>query len=220
MRRIARGKAFGAVVAALLLVADVAAAHHLVFDVNLSNYSAGANADVSFTIGFGTAVPPSLELDFPAGWEFAHETGTSPLTPTPSDEEQVGSGSATARWQPFCLTSSTLALTVRWEDTMPAGAPTNAVAHYTITAAALFETDAWLILTGSADYELVIPDMPSTLVCSSTTNHTWTLTLFGTTADGDPVVRNPLNSGTYTFTLAVSDTGGTVHAASDSVTIT
>lgn len=218
MQRTSRGKVVGAVVGALLLLADAAAAHHLWFDVSLSNYSAGAYADVSFAIGLGSTVPPSLDLDFPAGWEFAHQTGTSPLTPTPSDEEQIGAGSVAARWQPLCL-ASTLSLVVRWEDTMGPAAPANAVAHYTITGAGLFELDAWLLRTGPADYELLVPDLADELVCPSTTNHAWTLTLFGTTADGDKVVRNPSTPGTYTFTFTVSDSTGTVHTATDSVPI-
>lgn len=219
-RRTSRGKVVGAVVGALLLLADTAAAHHVSFGIFVSDYGTGAYADFLYTIGSGNSVPADLGLDFPVGWQFAQQGGTSPLTPTPIDEEQIGSGSMRARFQPFCLSSSTLGLTVRWEANM-SGAPANAVAHYTITGGVgLFEFDAWLIRTGSADYELSIPDMPDSSVCSSTTDFTWALTLFGTTALGNQVVRNPLTPGTYTFTISVVDTMGTLHTQSHTITIT
>lgn len=219
MRHIYRWKGLLAFLGAFMLLTDTAGANHVTFDFTLSNYSTSAYANSTSTITFGSVEAASMTIELPDGWDVAQETGTSPITPTPQDEENIGSGTATARWEPFCGSSSNLSLTVTWEDNMT-GAPAGAVAHYTVTAGGLFSTEAWLIRHGAGNYDISVPNMPDEWVCSSTTNGAMTLTVKGQTTDGDKVSRNPSTTGVKQATVKYTDLTGTLHSANDTVTIT
>ena len=223
LRRILRRKALFAFAGAFMLLATSASASHdMQYDVTHDSYVKSTHADISGYTYYGSTTPATSTLDLPSGYDVAQSSGTSPFTNNPSDEEQVGTGTATARWVPFCF-SSNLGLTVTWETTIPAGAPANTVGMVQIEAAGgLFVTDAFIVRQGASDYKIETPDMPDTSVCNSTTTGATTLTIWGETADGSDMVRNPATTGNYTFTSSYTDDASPAgsHSDSDTVTIT
>lgn len=220
MRHILRWKGLLAFLGAFTLLTQAAGAHHATFDFTLSNYSTNAYANSTSTTTFGSYRAASMEIELPDGWRVAQQTGTTPISPIPNDGDVIGTGSATARWAPFC-TSSTMTLTPRWESTISASAPANTVAQVNVSST-LFITEAFIVRNGTNDYDIVVPDMPDTFVCSSTTNGSMTLTIHGTVSGSNPtryVAQNPATAGTYTANMSYVDTAGTTHTGSDSVTI-
>lgn len=220
MRRILGLKALFAFVGALMLMTQAASAHHVVFDFTLSSYATNAYADSTSYIYFGANRAASMEIQLPDGWRVAHaDATTSPFTP-PNNGENVGNGTATARWQPFgCNAAETdRSLTATWDST-PSGGPAGTVAQVTITAGSLFSTQAYVVLNAGGDYDIEVPDMPDTFVCSSTTAGAMTLTLKGSISTSRKMAQNPSTTGVKTANVSYVDTGGTTHATSDSVTI-
>jgi hypothetical protein len=221
-----RLKAVLALSGSLLLLAQSAGAHHdMQYDVTQSNYQKDAYSDFTGYSYYGDKTPASSETDLPAGYDVAHKSSaTSPITPVPNDEDVVGSGTARARWQPFCAPESNLNTTVKWENTWASPTPDGTVAMVTVEAAGgLFTTNAFIVKQADHDYKVVVPTMPSSSVCSNTTAGSNTLTLLGTVAGSSParrVVQNPNTAGTYTFNTSYVDTLGGSHSDSDSVTIT
>lgn len=226
LRQILRRKALFAFLGAFLMLAQSASASHdMQYDVTHSSYVKSVYANVTGYSYYGSATPATSTLDIPAGYDVAQHTGSGApwsSSDNPSDEEVVGSGTATARWVPFCA-SSNLGLTVKWETSIPAGAPSGTVSMVTVEAAGgLFTTEAFIVKQGTSDYKIETPTMPSTSVCNSTTTGAMTLTINGTTADGSLVVRNPATAGTYTWQTSYTDDASPAgnHSDSDDVVIT
>lgn len=209
-------------VGALLALTEVAGATHTwTYTYSLSDDTHDAYADATSSVTYGSYIAATSVTELPTGWRVAQQTGTSPITPIPNDGDTVGYGTATARWQPFCI-SSNLSLTAKWEATIDAGAPANTVAQVTITGGSLFNTQAYIVRNGVNDYDINVPQMPSAFVCSTTTNGAMTLTTYGTVPGSSParrIARNPASAGTYTGTMTYTDTNGVTHTASDDVTI-
>jgi hypothetical protein len=225
LRRILRRKALFAFLGAFLMLAQAADAHHdMQYDVTQSDYQDNAYSNFTGYPYYGANTPASSETDLPAGYKVAHkDSATSPITPVPNDEDVVGAGTARARWQPFCGPSSNLNTTVKWENTWASPTPSGTVAMVTIEAAGgLFTTNAFIVKQATNDYKVVVPTMPSSSVCASTTDGSNTLTLYGTVPSSSParrVVQNPSTTGSYTFNTSYVDTAGGSHSDSDSVTI-
>lgn len=223
LRHILRRKALFAFLGAFLMLAQSASAgHNMQYNVTQDTYVKSQFPDVTGYSYYGSTTPATGTTDIPAGYDVAHSVGTSPFSNNPSDEEVVGSGTATARWVPFCF-SSNLGLTVKWETTIPSHKPTGTVAMVTIEAAGgLFTTEAFIVEEGTSDYKIEVPDMPDDSVCNSTTNGAMTLTINGETADGSDVVRNPATAGTYTWETSYTDDASPAgnHSDSDDVVIT
>ncbi|HVF75906.1 MAG TPA: hypothetical protein VM938_12740 [Acidimicrobiales bacterium] len=222
-RRILRRKALFAFVGAFLMLAQAAdAGHAMNYNVTQDTYVKSQYPDVSGYTYYGSATPLTSTTDIPSGYDVAQSTGTSPFADNPSDEEVVGSGTATARWVPFCA-SSNLGLTAKWETTMPATKPANTVGMVTIEAAGgLFTTEAFIVREGASNYKIEVPQMPNSSVCNSTTTGAMTLNLLGETADGSDVVRNPATAGTYTWSSTYTDdaTPAGTHSDTTDVVIT
>ena len=221
-----RLKAVLALSGSMLLLAQSAGAHtDLLYDVTQSNYQKDAYSNFSGYTYYADHTPASSETDLPAGYDVAHtSSATSPITPVPNDEDVVGSGTAHARWWHLFCGEGDLNTTVKWESTWATPTPTGTVAMVTVEAAGgIFSTNAFIVKQADHDYKVVVPTMPSSSVCSSTTNGSNTLTLLGTVAGSSParrVVQNPATAGSYTFNTSYVDTSGGNHSDSDSVTIT
>jgi hypothetical protein len=137
----ARRRADLALAGALLLTSQTAQANHATFTFNATPDDPGVYADITSTIGFGADEASSMEIQVPTGWLIAQQTGTSPITPIPDDEEVIGSGTATALWlHTFCDRNRDLSLTVTWEATIDSGAPAGTVGQATVTATNIFNT--------------------------------------------------------------------------------
>lgn len=224
-RHILRRKALFAFLGAFFALAQAASAHHdLQYDVTPNSSARDAYPDYGGYTYYGANTPATSTTDIPSGYRVAHHTGSgAPWTSgsNPSDEEQIGSGTAWARWQPFCFSESSLGLTLTWETTIPTGAPANTVSMVQIEAAGgLFVTDAFIVKQGTNDYKIEVPDMPDSSVCSSTTQGLQTMTIWGDTPDGSLVVQNPASAGSYTWTVTYTDTAGGTHSDSDTVSVT
>lgn len=226
LRRILRHKVLFALVGAFLMLAQSAgASHDMQYDVTQDTYVKDQYPDVTGYSYYGSATPATSTTDLPAGYDVAQQTGTNPpwsSTENPSDEEVVGTGTATARWVPFCA-SSNLGLTVKWETTIPTYKPSGTVSMVTIEAAGgLFTTEAFIVKQADHDYKIEVPDMPNDSVCDSTTTGSMTLTIYGETADGSNVVQNPDTAGTYTWSTNYTDdaTPAGTHSDTDDVVIT
>lgn len=223
-RHILRRKALFALVGAFFALAQAASAHHdLQYSVTQSSYAVNAYPDIVGYTYYGANTPASSETDVPAGYRVAHHTGTGApwlSSSNPSDEEQIGTGTAWARWQPFCFSESSLGLTLTWETTIPAGAPANTVSMVQIEAAGgLFVTDAFIVKQATNDYKIVVPDMPDSSVCNTTTQGLQSLTIWGDTPDGSLVVQNPATAGSYIWNASYVDTASASHSDSYLVTI-
>lgn len=219
MRSFRRGLA---VAGALLLLTQSASANHGTSTISLSNYQTNAYPTVTATTQYGADEPATGETQLPTGWLVAHQVATpaTPISPVPSDEEQIGSGTATARWVHLFCSQGNLNFTVTWESDMT-GAPAKAVGHATITAAGIFTTQAWIVRNGTNDYDIEIPTFPTATVCSSTTDGLTTINLNGTTGNGNKVAQNPSTAGDYTGTGIYTDTNGTTHTTTgNTITIT
>lgn len=225
LRRILKWRAPLAFLGAFLMLTQAAGAHHdLQYSVTQSDYNDGAYSNFTGYTYYGANTPATSTTDLPSGYKVAHkDSATSPITPVPNDEDVVGSGTARARWQPFCGPESNLSTTVKWETTWPATVPSGTVAMVTIEAAGgLFTTEAFIVKQGTNDYKVQVPTMPSSSVCSSTTAGSNTLTLNGTVSGSSParrVVQNPATAGTYTFSTNYTDTGGSAHSDTANVSI-
>lgn len=222
-----RLKAVLALSGALLLTADAAGAHHdLQSTVSQSTYVKDLYPDITSGSVSGAYTPATSKLEIATGYRVAHaDATTSPITPVPNNGDDVGTGTARARWQPFCFPESNLSLDLTWDST-PSGGPTGTVGQVTVEAAGgLFTTQAYIVQNGTNDYDIVVPTMPSSSVCSSTTAGSTTLTITGTVAGSSParrVVRNPATAGNYTTTGSYTDnrTPAGDHSDSNTVTIT
>lgn len=226
LRRILRRKALFAFAGAFLMLAQSAGAHtDLQYDVTQSNYQKDAYSNFSGYTYYANHTPASSETDLPAGYDVAHkDSTTSPITPVPNDEDVVGSGTAHARWTYLFCGEGNLNTTVKWENTWASPTPSGTVAMVTVEAAGgIFTTNAFIVKQADHDYKVVVPTMPSSSVCSSTTNGSNTLTLNGSVSGSSPtryVVQNPATAGSYTFNTSYVDTANGSHSDSDSVTIT
>lgn len=223
-RHILRRKALFAFLGAFLMLAQAAgASHDMQYSVTQSSYATNAYPDITGYTYYGANTPASSESDIPSGYRVAQHTGTGApwsSSSNPSDEEQVGTGTAWARWEPFCFESS-LSLTIKWETSIPGTAPSGTVSMVTIEAAGgLFTTEAFIVKQGTDDYKIVVPDMPDDSVCSNTTGGLQQLVIWGDTADGSLVVQNPATTGSYTWSTSYTDVNGGTHSDTALVTIT
>jgi len=219
LRRILGKRASVASAIILLLVASSASAgHDLWYDVTHSSYTKDAYATITTSTSYGAYGPEDIDFstDLPAGYDVAQQTGTSPISPIPADEEVVGGGTITADWLPLC-TRGHRNITVKWEATIPSSAPANTVAALSFEDG-IFSIDGYVVRQGASDYQ-VIAALPSTLFCGAV-NGSLTLTFLGSTAAGNKFVQNPATAGNYTWNTSYVDTNGASHSDSDTVTIT
>jgi len=211
-----------AMTGALLLLSQSAHAHHGSTDWNVSPATTNAYGNIDSTTQYGADEPSTGVTQLPTGWLIAHQVSSpaSPITPVPNDEEQVGTGTATARWWHLFCGTGNVNMTITWESDMT-GAPANAVAHLTTTAAGIFNTDTWVIRNGVNDYDLSTPNYPTSAICSSTTDGLTTLSIDAELPSGRRISQNPSTAGTtYLLTTTYTDTAGGSHTFdSDNVTI-
>ena len=215
-------KAGLALAGALLLTGQAAHANHGSISWSVSPSTANSYGDITSTTQYGADEPSTGITQLPTGWLIAHQVSSpaTPISPIPNDEEQVGSGTATAKWWHTFCSQANLNMTITWESDMT-GAPANAVAHLTTTAAGIFNTDTWVIRNGTNDYDLSTPNYPTSAICSSTTDGLTTLNIDAELASGRRVSQNPSTTGsTYLLTTTYTDTTSVNHTTtSNSVTI-
>lgn len=206
---------------AMLLLSQSAHANHATMSWTVSPSTTNAYGDITSQTNYGADEPDTSTTNLPTGWLIAHQVSSpaSPITPIPNDEEQVGTGTAWALWLHTFCTQDDLSMTITWESDMT-GAPTNAVAHLTTTAVGIFNTDTWVIRNGTNDYDLYTPQMPSSTICSSTTDGLTTLSIDAELPSGRRVAQNPSSTGTYTATMSYTDTNGTTHSGTNSNNVT
>jgi hypothetical protein len=211
-----------AMVGALLLLSQSAYANHGSISWSVSPSTTNAYGDITSTTQYGADEPATGITQLPTNWLIAHQVSSpaSPITPIPNDEEQVGTGTATARWWHTFCSQANLNMTITWESDMT-GAPANAVAHLTTTAAGIFNTDTWVIRNGTNDYDLSTPSFPTSAICSSTTDGLTTLNIDAELSSGRRVAQNPSTTGsTYLLTTTYTDTTSVTHTTtSNNVTI-
>jgi hypothetical protein len=206
--------------AAFLVSLQPARANHHAVSFTVSPATTSAYADIATTVDFGSNEPSTMGLRAPTGWLYAHQVATppTPVSPIPWDEEQIGSGWFAFRWTHTFCQANLIPATVTWEADMT-GKPANAVARWVITMQGLADVNVWIIRHGPGDYEERV-SMPTSAICSSTTDGLFDFTVDCDLPSGRKVCRNPPASGTYTATAEYTDTTGTFHTASASTTIT
>lgn len=220
-----RSAALGFLGAFLLVVQAATAGHGAMCSVSQSTYVVDAYPDVTMSTNVGSQWPATFDVDVPAGYDIAHASAaTSPITPVPDDEDVVGSGTATAKWlHLFCATGN-VNLTLTWETTWVSPTPSGAVAMIEMGAlGGLFNSYVFVVKQGEHDYLLSVPNLPSSTVCSSTTNGSLQLTIDGSVPGSSParrVIQNPATPGDYTWVFSYTDTSGGYHSCSATVTIT
>lgn len=211
-----------ALVAGLLLLSQSAYANHGSISWSVSPNGTNGYGDITSTTQYGADEPATGITQLPTNWLIAHQVSSpaSPITPVPNDEEQVGTGTATARWWHLFCGTGNVNMTITWESDMT-GAPANAVAHLTTTASGIFNTDTWVIRNGTNDYDLSTPNYPTSAICSSTTDGLTTLSIDAELSSGRRVAQNPSTTGTtYRLTTTYTDTNGGDHTTnSNNVTI-
>jgi hypothetical protein len=207
-----------ALAGALLMLAPSAQANHATMSWTLNPLTTNSYGDIVSTTNYGGDEPATGETKVPTGWLVAHQVSSpaTPITPVPSDEEQVGTGTATALWiHTFCDRNRDLSLTITWEATISSSAPANTVAQFTTTSTGIFNTDTFVVRTGTNDYKLVTPNYPTSAICSSTTDGLTTLSLDAELPSGNRVFQNPATAGTYTATMTYTDTNGGNHTGTN-----
>lgn len=185
----------------------------------LSDYHASAYANSTTDTTYGSLIATDSTTTLPSGWLVAHaDNTTSPFgNNSPNNGDTVATGTATAKWWPFC-THSTMNLTGTWVEPIGSGAPANTVAQIDMVSS-IFTTHVYITLT-SGIYKIVVPSMPSSFVCSSTTDGETVITVDGTVSGTTRhVSQNPSTTGTVTATTVWHDTNGGTHNDSASVTI-
>ncbi len=216
-----RLKAVLAMGGALLMLASSAHANHGTITWSVSPNGTNQYGDITSTTQYGPDEPLTGVTQLPTNWLIAHQVSSpaTPITPIPNDEEQVGTGTATARWWHLGCGTGNVNMTITWESDMT-GAPANAVARLTTTAVGLFNTDTWVIRNGTNDYDLSTPNYPTAAICSSTTDGLTTLNIDAELASGRRVAQNPSTAGTYLLTTTYTDTTNVSHTTtSNDVTI-
>lgn len=221
MRRILKWKGLLAFLTAFVMMSQPAGAGHITFSFSVATATTNAYSDTTSTINYGTTEVASQTIQLPNGWKVAQQTGTTPISPIPLDGHTVGTGTATATWEPFCNgSSSNKTMTPRWESTIDAGAPANTVAQINVAVDFLFTTKVYVVRNAAEDYDLVVPDMPDTFVCNGKAS-SMTLTIWGDYASQGTtyrVAQNPSTAGNYKATLTGTESGGTNHTT-DSNTV-
>jgi hypothetical protein len=185
----------------------------------LSDYHASAYANSTTDTTYGSFIATDSTTTLPSGWKVAHaDNATSPFgANSPNNGDTVATGTAIAKWAPFC-THSTLTLTGKWVEPIDSGAPANTVAQINMQST-IFTTKVFITLT-SGIYKIVTPSMPSAFVCSSTTDGETVITVDGTVSGTSRhVTQNTSTTGTATATTVWHDTAGGTHNDSASVTI-
>lgn len=221
LRRIAKWKLPLAFLAAFFMMSGTAQAA-VTFDFSVATATVNTYSNTTTNMNYGTTEFVTQTTNLPTGWRVAQQTGTSPISPVPLDGHTVGTGTATATWEPFCgLAASNLTLTVKWEATIDAGAPANTVAQMTVTAGSLFNTTVYTVRQGTNDYDLVVTNMPDEFACDGKAS-SMTLTLYGSYAVAGTtyrVAQNPSTAGNYTATVNGTTAGGTNYTTSDTQAI-
>ncbi len=208
-----------------LLATSASAGHNLQFSFTLDDKSAGANSDATASVDYGTDHPSSGTTHLASGFEVAHaDDNNSPLSPPPTDGEEVLDADVTGKWKALFCGSSTVDLDGNWVDPMDSGAPSGAVAQIEVTGLAT-TIDVWVIeqpngdsTVAGAHYDLFVEDFGDDACDGSDVSSI--ITTFGTTANGNVVSKNPCSKGTYTVYTEYEDQNGGSHSDSDTVKIT
>lgn len=198
-----------------------AAAAHAADSWTLSSYVHDAYANSSTTTDYGSAIPASQTTTMPTGWRIAHaDDATSPFgSSSPVNGDTVATGTANAKWQPFCSQTG-LPMTGKWVEPIDSGAPANTVAQINMQTT-IFTTKVFITKTSSGPYKIETPNMPSSVICSGGANST-SVTVDGTVSGTTRhVSENPTATGTYCESTTWTDTSSVTHnPASLCVTIT
>ena len=236
MRSFQRHGATWAVCASLALLAPHADAHHdLGFTATPNPTTASAVADLATYVSFGSHIPKSSVTHFATGALLAHANdSTSPVTPAPQHGDVVGSISASSDlWTNGCNGDENQSYTLTWVEPIGSGAPSGAVARMDATGSFFglnITKKAYVVWKSSGDshnasahYDIVVPDMPDEITCSTSTPEQ-TTTGYGYARSGGVVTsrivgKNPSTTGTAWSYYEFTDTANATHSDSDSFTV-
>lgn len=225
------------VCAALVLVGPNAGAHHdLSFTATPSPTTAGAVANLTTYVSFGSNIPVSTTTHLATGAVLAHANdSTSPVSPPPIHGDEVGSITASSDlWIDGCNGDTNQVYKLTWVEPIGAGAPSGAVAELKATGTFFGLTitkRAFFVYKGSGDshnasahYDIVAPDMPDESTCSTSTPEQ-TTTGYGYAKSGGVnttriVGKNPTTTGTKWSYYDYTDTASATHTDSDSFSVT
>ncbi|HEX8003860.1 MAG TPA: hypothetical protein VF519_14330 [Mycobacteriales bacterium] len=225
------------VCAALVVMSPHAIAHHdLGFTATPSPTTASAVADLATYVSFGNYIPKSSVTHFAPGALLAHaEDATSPVSPPPVNGDVVGSISASSDlWTNGCNGDEPQSYTLTWVEPIGTGAPAGAVARMDATGSFFglnITKKAYVVWKGSGDsanasahYDIVVPDMPDEITCSTSTPEQ-TTTGYGYARSGGSVTsrivgKNPSTTGTKWSYYDFVDTANATHSDSDSFSVT
>lgn len=229
--------ATAAVCAALALLAPNATAHHdLGFTATPSPTTASAVADLTTYVSFGSHIPKSSVTHFATGALLAHaDDSTSPFgTSSPQHGDETGSISASSDlWTNGCNGDENQTYALTWVEPIGSGAPTGTVAEMKATGSFFginITKRAFVVYkssgdsaNGSAHYDIVVPDMPDEITCSSSTPEQTTYG-YGYAKSGGVttsriVGKNPSTTGTAWSYYDFTDTANATHSDSDSFTV-
>lgn len=236
-----RRKRFGVatvVCAAITLLAPNANAHHdLGFTATPSPTTAGAVANLATYVSFGNYIPKSSITHLATGALLAHaDNTTSPFgASSPQHGDEVGSISASSDlWTNGCNGDEAQSYALTWVEPIGSSPPAGAVAELKASGSFFGLTinkRAFFVYKGSGDshnasahYDIVAPDMPDEITCSSSTPEQ-TTTGYGYAKSGGVttsriVGKNPSATGTAWSQYEFTDTANAVHTDSDSFTVT
>jgi hypothetical protein len=214
----------------------VALAHHdLGFTFSTSPATAGAAADTTSHIVYGTNTASNTTVYLPAGHLIAHaDDATSPVSPSPLHGDVVGQIKIYGDlWNDGCGNYITSTATVTWVEPIGTGAPAGTVAELKIQASplpGLTITKRGFVVKSNGDtyqsgshYNITIPDMPDEFACSGSSS-TYDLTTYGFARAGGvttsrAVARNPATAGTYNVFIEYKDTAGALHQDATTYTV-
>lgn len=236
-RKTRRYGAATVVCAALALTTPHAvASHDLGFTATPSPTTASAVANLTTYVSFGSYIPKSSVTHFATGALLAHaDDSTSPVSPPPNNGDQVGTISASSDlWTNGCSGDEAQSYTLTWVEPIGTGAPSGAVGRMDATGSFFglnITKKAYIVhkpsgdsFNGSAHYDIVVPDMPDEITCSTSTPEQttsgWGYTKSGGVTTSRILGKNPSSTGTAWSYYEFTDTSNAVHSDSDSFTVT
>lgn len=219
-----------------LLAPNASASHDLGFTATPNPTTAGAVADLATYVSYGSYIPKSSVTHLATGALLAHaDDSTSPVSPSPQHGDHVGNIAASSDlWINGCNGDENQSYTLTWVEPIGTGAPTGAVARIDATGSFFglnVTKKAYFVYKSGGDsfnsnahYDIVAPDLPDELTCSSSTPEQ-TTTGFGYAKSGGVttsriVGKNPSSTGTAWSYFEFTDTSNAVHSDSDSFSVT